>query len=210
MIRPAIASRLRASRSVKAPDIRVALGAGGSGKTHLVNHWLDKIGGRALIFNPNAEETYSRRSVPAFTKTELMALVTAGDHFRVSWAGLEDDDFEFINEVAWCARRVTLVWEEADIWIGPTRLPTFARRIINQGRHRDIRVIACARRPAQLARDVTANASRICAFRTQEPRDVQYLRDFIGPAADQLPNLPTYTAVDWTPNGAKTRKSPFR
>ena len=197
---------------MKAPDLRVVLGAGGSGKTHLVNHWLDGavgIGRRIVIFNPNAETIYSARATVIDRRADLVAAVMGKDDFQISWHGLDRDDFDFVNEVAWCAERLTLVWEEVDNWIDAGRLPDHAFRIVNQGRHRNIRVIACARRPARVSRDLTANASRIVAFRTVEPRDVSYLREFMGPGADQLRDLAPYTALDWTPKKAKIRKSPF-
>ena len=46
-------------------------------------------------------------------------------------------------------------------------------------------------------------------FGTTEPRDVKYLRDYVGEAADHLATLKRYHALDWTEAGAVPKKSPF-
>ena len=194
---------------MKRPDIRVVLGRGGSGKSHLVKHWLGAIKGRVVIFDAAAEDDYARGAVLVEDRDRLIDLLIAGER-RLCWRGLFGGAFEAVNEIAWAAGDLTLVWEEVDQFGDAGRLPPWAFKIANQGRHRDIRVIACSRRPARVSRDLTANASRIVAFGTTEPRDLAYLRDYMGEAAEKLRGVPEYHALDWTEAaGAAVRKSPF-
>ncbi len=194
---------------MKRPDIRVVLGRGGSGKSYLVKHWLARNVGRVVIFDAAAEDDYARGAVVVERPDRLVDLLLAGER-RLCWRGLFEGAFEAVNRLAWAAGDLTLVWEEVDQFGDAGRLPEWAFKIVNQGRHRDIRVIACSRRPARVSRDLTANASRIVAFGTTEPRDLIYLRHYMGEAAEGLRGLDPYHALDWTEaGGAVARKSPF-
>jgi len=51
---------------------------------------------------------------------------------------------------------------------------------MRRGRHFGVAVVACTRRPAELSRNVTAFASDMYVFRTQEPRDLVYLTGYLG------------------------------
>ena len=195
---------------MKKPDIRLCLGRGGSGKTFLVDHWLSKLKAPRIIFDANGEDIYARWGQVISDRKQLLDHVVKNGGRHVVWRGVAPGDFEFVNEVAWALENLTLVWEEVDQFGDSGRLPPHAFKIVNQGRHRNIRVIACSRRPARVSRDMTANASRIVAFRTREPRDLAFLKEWMGSeAVDQLPGLAEYNALDWTEAGAKVRKSPF-
>lgn len=195
-------------------DIRAVFGRGFSGKSTLVRSWLDSLAGRVVVFDPNAEPAYAAgRAAVVEDQAELVRLLLGGfDPIRIAWRGLDEDAFEQFNEACWAAGDLTMVWEEVDSWWRPGQVKPFGFRIINQGRHRNIRLIACARRPARVPRDLTANASRITAFHTTEPADLAYLRDYMGAEAGRAGTLDfaRHEALDWSPQlGAKVRKSPF-
>lgn len=199
---------------LKAPDIRVVLGRGGSGKSYLVASWLKRSRGRVLIYDPNGEDLYAKGATVIETAGALVDAYRA-EHppRRIAWRGLATmgrDAFEWCNEVAWAAENLTLVWEEVDGVSDAGKLPDRAFKLVNQGRHRRIRLIACSRRPARVSRDLTANASRLVVFRTREPRDLKYLGEFVDEtAAMALPDLADYHAVDWREGHWLKKKSPF-
>lgn len=85
-----------------------------------------------------------------------------------------------------------VVIEEASMFASPSSLPPEIAQLIRYGRHRSIDQIYIARRPAELHRDVTANADLLITFQTQEPRDLLYLRGFYGDEALELSRLPLY------------------
>ena len=196
-------------------DARVYIGRGGSGKSTLARHHLEKVP-RLLLFDTMHED--ANAAACNFVVYTMPALVNVLRHIgrgpgRICWRGNLEHGYgayELGNAAAWAARDMWLHWEEVDVYIGPHRLPPNAYRIANMGRHRGLKLIACARRPARVSRDLTANASRLVMFSTTEPADVAYLRDLAGAdAAAALAGLAPREAVDWTPTGWSVKKSLF-
>lgn len=74
----------------------------------------------------------------------------------------------------------TLCVDELDKLCSPSTLPVELHDVVNYGRHYRVSLIGLARRPNKLHRDITANADRIVIGQTLEPRDVDYLTEFIG------------------------------
>lgn len=199
---------------MRAPDhlVTVFLGLSGFGKTFLARHHLTGRP-RVLIHDPNAEEAWAAGAVVCDDRAELVRLIARPGPLRICWRGISTmglDAFEWANRAAWAGEGFTVVWDEVDRFTSTGRLPHHAYQLINAGRHRGCRIFAIARRPFRVPRDITAAAGRICAFRITSPPDIDYLRDFMGPAADQLPDLKRYVAIDWTEAGARVKKSPFR
>lgn len=199
--------------ALKRPDIRVVLGKGGSGKSYLVRHWLKSTRGRVLIFDSAAKADYAKSAFMATTPRELVDYLVGGARGVICYreAMPTRDGFELFNRAAWSAENCMVVWEEVDRWSDAGRLPDHAFAMVNQGRHRGLRIIATARRPHRVSRDLTANASRIVAFKTVEPRDVAYLSGYMGKeAAGMIAGLGEFQAVDWSEAGYGAKKSPFR
>ena len=194
-------------------DIRVFLGKGGKGKSWLVRHQLKSVK-RMILFDPNGEPENAALGAVCRTPAELLeCLDSSGKPFRVIWRGFETMGkaaYEYGNQAALAAGNLVLVWEECDRFIGPHILPEYADRIINAGRHEGIRVWGIARRANKVPRDLTANASRIVIFGTNEPADLKYAKEYIGDAwAEKLPGLPRFSAIDFTEAKTSIKKSPF-
>jgi hypothetical protein len=75
-------------------------------------------------------------------------------------------------------------------------------KIVHFGRHRNIKVIATAQRPTNMALSYRGMASEFRIFRTDEPNDMKYLSERIGQkTVELLPNLPDYAFVLWRDSG---------
>jgi hypothetical protein len=75
-------------------------------------------------------------------------------------------------------------------------------QLLRRGRHRKVSMIGITRRPAEIPRELTANAGRIISFRATEPTDVQYFRKCMGAtAAAVVPRLPRLTGLAWRDDG---------
>lgn len=70
--------------------------------------------------------------------------------------------------------------------------------VIRMGRKRNIRFICTFQRPAEIPRMVTAQASDMYFFQTNEPNDLEYVRKSCGKdAQDVVRNLPNHVAAHY-------------
>lgn len=106
-------------------------------------------------------------------------------------------EFPWLARIAYEVGSLCLVAEEISWAISPAKMPPEIEILIRYGRHRDVELLGISRRPAEVNRDLTANANELYIFRTHEPRDLKYFRDVIGSVADTLPNLPPFTPHVW-------------
>lgn len=205
-------------KALTSPDFRLFLGKSGSGKSYLARH-QSRGAPRVLIHDPNGEPGAAEGAdlVTADARAVLERM-KAGGGWRITWRGAlaatseggKVEAFELANRLSLAAGDHLILWDEVDMVTQPGRLPPYAYRIVNAGRHARLRVFACARRPYRLSRDLSANAGRIVAFRMTEPRDLRFMRDVMGEAADGLPGLREREALDWTETSVKRKMSPFR
>jgi hypothetical protein len=200
-------------QSLPQPDNRLYLGKGGSGKTTLaLCHSHDFA--RVIICNPNAEDQHEEGADVTDDRAELVQLAAQRGPWRIAWRFTKTGNavgFDWVNRVAWAAGDCCIVWDEADLFMRHGTMPDAAYQLWNVGRHHRVRIFACSRRPARVSRDVTANLSRACVFRTQEPTDIDFLGEFMErSAADAVKQLQPFHAVDWTQQGWAVKKSLFR
>lgn len=118
-------------------------------------------------------------------------------YFRVSYAPPAGADIRAHAEnfaAAVMRRRVvcTVVMDEIDQVSDRRTLPQ-VESLLRHGRNWGISFIGTGRRPAEVSRNITANLTDLWVFRFQEPRDLQYLKDFAGvQAAEACQRLPQY------------------
>lgn len=194
------------------PDNRIYLGVGGSGKSFLALHHSYAFD-RVLICDPTGQDEFEEYAIVTEDQAELVELFSRPGEVRVCWRGFasmgKDAAFDWANRVTKAAGNMLILWDEADLFMHPAHMPESAYYLWNMGRHRGVSVFATSRRPARLARDCTANLSRAAIFATQEPGDLKYLKEFMGPSVANVPGLPRFSAVDWTPEAAAVKKSPY-
>lgn len=181
-------------------DLQVFLGKSGSGKSTLCRARY-RARPLVLIYDLNAEPVNQQGAHLAHDEAELRTLLIGLQQGRICWRGhltyTKTEAFEIANRLAWTREDLALVWEEVDRVSSAGYAPELADRIINAGRHRNLSIFACARRPAKVPRDLTANASEVSIFRTTEPRDLAYLEDALPDAQtlsvrQKVQSLPKY------------------
>lgn len=102
-----------------------------------------------------------------------------------------DFSIEYISAALWEAGRGTLVIDETDAF-NESEAPCFDQ-LIRYGRNRNVHVVTGCRRPAEISRNITAGANQLYAFRTQEPRDIDYFSSTVfGNEAERLVTLEPY------------------
>lgn len=101
-------------------------------------------------------------------------------------------------KIAGSEKPVLLVVEEADLRCSPAYVTASLDRLIRYGRHWGVSILAVARRPAEITRHLTAQADTVIAFRSVEPRDLDFFRKRCGEDfARRLPNLKRYRYITW-------------
>ncbi len=197
-------------RPTPAP-IRCVLGVRGHGKSTVARQ-LVRDRRRLLVYDTRREH----EALPlSFTDFERYVDAVAADGFsrpfRVAMTdiGFEED----FCAIAWTVgerltalrghdargTELTVFLDEADQVAQPGREMPIFKRLASQGRHNGIELVACARRPVELSRLLTANADDLVLCRTQEPDDVRYLRSIIGDdAGAAVSELPRFECVRWS------------
>lgn len=105
-----------------------------------------------------------------------------------------DKAVDYVCAALWAIRGGTLVIDEADA-IREKDAPCF-NEAIRYGRNKGIDLITGCRRPAEISRNVTAGADMAYCLTSQEPRDIEYYRNYLGEqVAETLERLPQHHGV---------------
>lgn len=162
---------------------------------------------RVIVFDPMGE--YRGRSVSE-TPVELIRSIKGRETFFAVYRPRDARaEFPWVARIAYTVGRLCLVAEEISWAISPAKMDTAIEILIRYGRHRDVELIGISRRPAEVNRDLTANASDVYIFRTHEPRDIAYFRGILGTAAaESLPSLRQFTPYVWTDTVPEKRENP--
>jgi hypothetical protein len=179
--------------------VMVVLGRKGSGKSTLVDEVVAEHP-RVIIIDSLAE--YPKRTTRGWKtaqgKQECLDLMLAHAgkrSYRLALRTLDVEENLQLMEMAYEYPRGLLVVEETSLYAKSNYLPHAIAQLVRYGRHREIDQIYVARRPSELARDLTAQADLIVTFEQREPRDIKYLRDTGGELAEYARDLPPYRVL---------------
>lgn len=101
---------------------------------------------------------------------------------------------DYLCSALWAIRGGTLVLDEVDA-IQVKDAPCF-NEAVRYGRNKGIDLITGCRRPAEISRNVTAGSDLAYCLTTQEPRDIDYYKDFLGEElALALKDLPPHHGI---------------
>lgn len=94
---------------------------------------------------------------------------------------------------------MTFVVEEIDSICTSYDLPEQFSAIIQRGRHKNIQLIGLTPAPYGINRDLTRQAKEVYVFNTNEPRDIDYLKNLLGSEIEpMIAGLDQYQFVKWT------------
>ena len=173
-------------------DARIVfvVGRKGAGKSTLLRTWAAQHP-RTVWLDPMLEEVQRigsqhacydlaglRLQLRAKASRRRWALVFAGEPRDYPAAvALLQPAHPTVTGYAQAIGGVTLVCGEADLLLPNNGLvPPAVRGLIHRGRHNRLSLLAAARRPTEVARDLSAMADLVAVFATHEPRDVAWLR----------------------------------
>jgi hypothetical protein len=190
----------------------LCVGFRGSGKSTVASNILRANDG-VFLFDPHCDPAYSWIPNTARTVEQLADYTRwrrATNPKRVALRYVPDgrlDPFEALNdfcEWAWNWRNIWLCVEEVS---ESTRsasaagMPPELRRIVNQGRHKDINQVYCGLRYAEIPRSLSAGADVQIVFSCREPLDLDSMRGRIGSeAAERVQGLRRHEALVFFPD----------
>lgn len=185
------------------PPVRFVCGIRGYGKTTLARQ-LVAGAPRLLAYDPFGE--HDALALDYADLVDYLDYVDSLERFRV---GLREAG----HEEEFCAlalvigrrlqqeppgRQLVVLLEEADLVARPGQEPPVFQDLVARGRHEGIELVAVSRRPAEVSRLITSQAEYFYVLRAQEPRDVTYLRGYIGEAAAAAAQqLPKFHYLAW-------------
>lgn len=189
--------------------VAVVLGRRGSGKTTLVKAKLAAFP-RIIIVDP--EHEYQGTVCDKLSKIYNLARTTL--RFRLVYRparGLaskgELEAIDCLAQIAYTVGNLLLVIDEADRYArqGKDTLP-YVRLLIDEGRHRDVGLIAVARRPGRIPKDLIENAGWLYLFHTHGAHSQKYLAGIIGAEAEHLATLTAGEYLEWNERAGVTRR----
>jgi len=108
----------------------------------------------------------------------------------------ETSDFSIFCQIALGMGNLYVIIEELDVFARSFKTPLHFQRLIKRGRHMGANVLGVSRRPAEVSRLFTSQATRFILFKQIEPRDIAYFKAVIGNTADLIPNLDRFEFLD--------------
>jgi len=161
-------------------DIRIVLGKSGSGKTVAVRNIVAEAD-RVIIFDAKGGDYndgvvfYDLRELARFW------LNHGSGKFRLIYRPLfAYDEFEKVAELAYKCGNLWLVAEELDIYYPSTKIGFWGAMVLRRGRSRGIHFVGATQRPKRVNKDVTSQATEAYIFKTIEPGDIDYRKDWLG------------------------------
>lgn len=149
------------------PKIEAYIGASGSGKGVSINARLKELKPeRLLIWDPRDEygkHAPAVNSLPALAKRfklagPVKARYVAGAHMSLEKA------FGVVCDIAFHAGGLLFLAEELSDVTSASQAPPAWRRVITQGRHQGLHVMAAAQRPALIDKTLLGNCTYIRCF----------------------------------------------
>lgn len=174
-------------------------GQRGSGKTYWVRDFIRGLP-RYILYDALSEYEGPSRFTDIEGLLEFCKANRNAGFFEAIFDPLDPTDeltFHFFCRIAGEIKNLYVVIEEIDLHATPYNNPAELQKLIKYGRHYGINVIGVSRRPAEVSRLFTSQATRFVLFKQIEPRDITYFRAIIGPQADQLPDLPQFCHLNF-------------
>jgi hypothetical protein len=178
-------------------EIIFVCGQRGSGKSYWTKKLVRSLP-RCIVFDSLGEYEADQRIYDLEEMVDfLIADQTNEKLFTIAYdTHLGAEDFPLFCRAILARGNVHLVIEELDLYCKPLSTDPEFLKLLKYGRHYGIQIIGVSRRPAEVSRDFTSQATRFITFGNREPRDIQYFRSVFGNEADRIKTLPQFHYLD--------------
>jgi len=177
-------------------EIIFVSGQRGSGKTTWVKRYLENLD-RFILWDFLAEYDQGKRfeNIQDFLE-HCEALSEHGGFLDVVLNPIDETSFPFFCRAALPLGNLYVIVEELDVVARANWAPIEFQAMVKRGRHYNVNVIGVSRRPAEVSRLFTSQATRFILFRQVEPTDISYFRSMVGIQANKLPSLDQFHYFD--------------
>jgi hypothetical protein len=156
-------------------NVIIALfGTKGSGKSELSKKIVEEYS-RVIAVDMLGEYDLDQVACSVDDAINVLVEHEQSSAFSLSVRLPETDDYLDVLECAYEMTDTLIVVEEASFLCSASSFPPELSKLVRYGRHRRISQLYISRRPAEVSRDVTAQADVLVTFRQREPRDLDYL-----------------------------------
>lgn len=182
------------------------LGKRGSGKSYLARDMLKNYN-RYLVFDTIGE--YSNQGVcfqdlkelgefwEKFIDKKFRLIYQPLNPYKIIEAETGKTEFDLICDLVWECEDMALIVEEMDAFCGSAGISDSFANIVQRGRHRNITLIGISQRPYGISRLISSQAKEIYSFIMTEPRDIEYLSQYIGKDVDKIRDLKEFNYYKW-------------
>lgn len=176
--------------NLKPDDKVLIIGRTGCGKTTLVKHLLSSIK-KYIIYDTVGE--YGDLAPEAENLLEFFEYIEAQEP-RLVYFTDRDSEFDKICRIVYALSKTYFVVDEIDNFCKSNYTPDYLTKVIRYGRKYNIGLIFVTRRPAEVSRLLTSQASKIISFTQHEPNDIKYLAPII-PGSERILTLPRFSLL---------------
>lgn len=162
-------------------------GLTGSGKSFFAKHYIREYN-RILIYD--VQDEYDE-GIPFDTLGELKKFWREhyAKDFRMIYKPVSLEDFSEVCELVFACGDMAFVVEELDSVASTHDHDPSFQSVLRRGRRRNIDFIGVTQRPYGINRTITSQIKIFFSFYQQEPRDIQYLKNYIGAEAEEIQSL---------------------
>lgn len=182
----------------KLPRIQGILGSTGSGKTTFMWTLLQRQQ-RYFVIDPTADDE-KFQSVTLATTVKQATELSKSPSFRIRIITESPLAFEYLCWLAWQRQNCTIAVDEVHQFVPNVHngIPFWFKKLVLQGRHRNVSIIATSQRPQNVHKDFLSEAAThgLHVFRMNDPYGIETIRKII-PDAEKVRNLPIGKKLSW-------------
>jgi len=178
-------------------------GKKGSGKSILSKNYMLSTGGKVIFLSPvesiamKHTEIWSIEQIPSYMDT-----MRPGDILLIRLADVDAIDLVCAYAI-YLDNGFTIIIDEVDKYKKSVEVLDG----IHYSRHFNINLIGNTRRYVDMPRLFTSQADEMCIFQTNEPRDMQYIKEYTSKEfAEKCRNLPDYHYLHYPSNTIRKSK----
>jgi hypothetical protein len=186
-------------------SVQLVFGIRGTGKSYFVKHYVIPKHKRRIIYDTQGE--YNDGIIfEDFAKLKEFWARCAEKDFKLIYRPIRHDHFLELCDLVYLCGNMAFIVEELDLTAGTYDNDIEFLSLIKRGRHRNVEIIGVSQRPFGINRNITSQAKEIYSFCQKEPRDIDYLRYYLGESAELIRHLKNFHFYYWEYRNAQGYK----